>query len=569
MIQTKKKSGFTLVELMVFFVFISLVLAATAPIITKRVKHVPDKIQHGKFICEEGGRQQHYYNASQLISTQNVSKCTFKAPKKNSLFKIELIGGGAGGYDYTKWEETNKTQAAGYSLYPESGPWGSRSIDPTPQQLLTTFGGARFRFSTKTGDAESGENVSILYSGIKSPEIPIDYSKCFTPEDIWDDDVTYCEYDGYSVINASEYAETEEKLKKELVKEPYEYYDKGKLCSYSFSQYSNGTPEIDEETGEIIKDEEGNIVYKYEPTYKVTTSVVKRGAWVPKVNEDNLPYCSVWEKAAANVAARIGNLATCNTADECYNIATPERAAQFRSWVEDEVPTGKLGTFTTNEELQGTGGVGGHTAYLFLDGKIDFCNYEQHPEGCGANCANLTDRAESCVQAGEINDYLNNLFTTYYVIGTVSEAGSCDVWGYKEESKEEATNWKEKLANFKKGSIEVRGKKGFDLLYYYAIKGWGKCATNSIRATGGDGGVVGTDGESVWAYKNRNYEDTSAMVRNGRNSDGLAGAIGGPYPVNLVKAGESAPGIQIPSIAFTTTLNVRTHCVGDGCGAGA
>ena len=35
----KLKSGFTLVELMVFFIFISLLMAAATPIITKRVKN--------------------------------------------------------------------------------------------------------------------------------------------------------------------------------------------------------------------------------------------------------------------------------------------------------------------------------------------------------------------------------------------------------------------------------------------------------------------------------------------------------------------------------------------------
>ena len=47
----KIKKGFTLIELMIFFVFISLVLAAAAPLITKKVKNIPTRRPHGTFIC--------------------------------------------------------------------------------------------------------------------------------------------------------------------------------------------------------------------------------------------------------------------------------------------------------------------------------------------------------------------------------------------------------------------------------------------------------------------------------------------------------------------------------------
>ena len=55
MLNKKTKSGFTLIELMVFFIFISLIMAAATPIITKRVKNIPLKFNHGKFICYDDG----------------------------------------------------------------------------------------------------------------------------------------------------------------------------------------------------------------------------------------------------------------------------------------------------------------------------------------------------------------------------------------------------------------------------------------------------------------------------------------------------------------------------------
>ena len=83
----KLKSGFTLVELMVFFIFISLLMAAATPIITKRVKNLPIKIHHGKFVCY--GDRYEYYNATKLISSG--AGCKFTPPKRATLFKIELV----------------------------------------------------------------------------------------------------------------------------------------------------------------------------------------------------------------------------------------------------------------------------------------------------------------------------------------------------------------------------------------------------------------------------------------------------------------------------------------------
>ena len=102
----KLKSGFTLVELMVFFIFISLLMAAATPIITKRVKNLPIKIHHGKFVCY--GDRYEYYNATKLISSG--AGCKFTPPKRATLFKIELVGGGAGGYSYTQFWEDNDTR---------------------------------------------------------------------------------------------------------------------------------------------------------------------------------------------------------------------------------------------------------------------------------------------------------------------------------------------------------------------------------------------------------------------------------------------------------------------------
>ena len=569
MIKNNRKSGFTLVELMVFFVFISLVLAASAPIITKRVKHVPDKIQHGKFICDNGGRRQAYYNASQLISTQNVSKCTFKAPKKNSLFKIELVGGGAGGYDYTEWEEkTDQPSSGGFSVSPDVGPYGfnGHKIKPSAQQLIETFGNTSFRKIAHSDYAENGQDVEAYFIGIESPYIYYPTSKCFTEGVVYDNSILYCELDSsYDVINASEVEKAEEYFKdKYIAKEPYttsDYYG-NHLCGYSITPWTDGTPKTDPETGEILKDEAGNIIYEYEPTYKVRTSHVKKGKYVPKVNEDNLPLCSVWARIANNISDRIMAESRCNTADECWNIATAERAAKYNSWVAAELPEGELRSFTSSSEnkITGNGGTKGKPIYLYVDGKIDFCDYAQNPEGCGGTCGGLLDRAESCIPMdySSIKSYFSRMFQEYYRSGRSSAPGSCDGFpGYYELKNYDDTNWESKLSS-KSGNAQ--GRHGYDVMHYGAIMGYGKCATNAENATGGEGGIIGTDGDSIWLY----YKDKSPVSK-GKDASGVVGEIGGPYPV---KSTMSAVSDQFPSMIINQALNDRYYWVGTDGGAG-
>ena len=99
MLNKKTKSGFTLIELMVFFIFISLIMAAATPIITKRVKNIPLKMNHGKFICY--GNRYELYNSTTIID--KGAGCQFKPPRRAALYKIELVGAGAGGVIIISW----------------------------------------------------------------------------------------------------------------------------------------------------------------------------------------------------------------------------------------------------------------------------------------------------------------------------------------------------------------------------------------------------------------------------------------------------------------------------------
>lgn len=122
------RAGFTLVELMVFFLFISILIAASTPLITKRIKSVPSRTYHGKFLCyrdDAGTLHGDYYNAAgEVVKTTTGSgdSITFEPPKRAAVFKVEMVGAGAGGYDYTNYE--NETDARHKFTFNENGDGG-------------------------------------------------------------------------------------------------------------------------------------------------------------------------------------------------------------------------------------------------------------------------------------------------------------------------------------------------------------------------------------------------------------------------------------------------------------
>ena len=107
------KSGFSLVELMIFFLFITILLAASTPIITKRIKNVPLRAYHGKFLCyrdtNSGTLIGEYYNSTgkitKRVESNNGTTLEFIPPKRAAIYKIDMIGAGAGGYDYFEYED--------------------------------------------------------------------------------------------------------------------------------------------------------------------------------------------------------------------------------------------------------------------------------------------------------------------------------------------------------------------------------------------------------------------------------------------------------------------------------
>lgn len=181
MIRSKLKSGFTLIELMVFFIFISILLAASTPIITKRVKNLPLKVYHGKYMCyrnDAGALVEEYYNASIRVTPPTVVEaCHFNPPKKATVYKIEMIGGGAGGYEYFGGDGnervlTDEQRDCEYRI--DYGMFCINTRDhkvPDNAQLKRIFNGASFRrFSSSVGQGGRGLDIQLKFGplGIKT-----------------------------------------------------------------------------------------------------------------------------------------------------------------------------------------------------------------------------------------------------------------------------------------------------------------------------------------------------------------------------------------------------------------
>lgn len=156
--KSQKKSGFTLVELMIFFVFVSLLLAAAAPMITKRVKDLPRRFNHGMYMCyrdTDGTLTQKFYNSTRELTEESgtVTQCTFTPPKKAGLFKVELFGAGAGGYTYHHHEDSEPPKTGQYN--PDGG-YSGNAPEPTDDDIRNAYNGKTidaFVFEGNGGDA--------------------------------------------------------------------------------------------------------------------------------------------------------------------------------------------------------------------------------------------------------------------------------------------------------------------------------------------------------------------------------------------------------------------------------
>ena len=313
----KFKSGFTLVELMVFFIFISLLMAAATPIITKRVKNLPIKIHHGKFVCY--GDRYEYYNATKLISSG--AGCKFTPPKRATLYKIELVGGGAGGYQYFENPYDNiDTREGGYRL--SSGFYGHGYTKLSDGDLWDILKNADFTLYQSSGSGGSGTSVSRTYTGTTSPSL-----------------------------------------------------SRSKECFQSYYYWDTCTRTVTEKVDTGQKDENGNPIYKeekHEEEYDCQ-----------KFQRDDpngaLETCSDYDARIREAAQTISSWSNCGggsgSTSWCKTVVGPSLSGAANS-VASAVPANLI-SFGTGYTGTGYAASGGSSIGLNLDGKIDFKDYNK------------------------------------------------------------------------------------------------------------------------------------------------------------------------------------------------
>jgi len=162
-----KQKGFTLVQLMATLFILSVILAASAPMITRAYKKIPTRAIHGMYICYygNGGLTEEYFNAKTRIS-QNVvndNKCKFVPPKQVASFEVELIGGGGGGAYYASIEDKMPEEMEAKYPMRNNSMSGKYVVYPDDEIFRAVFEGAETLTCAPTGTGGKGGNITVAY----------------------------------------------------------------------------------------------------------------------------------------------------------------------------------------------------------------------------------------------------------------------------------------------------------------------------------------------------------------------------------------------------------------------
>ena len=186
MINRNLRQGFTLVQLMIMLLIISVVLAASAPMITRAHKKIPERAVHGKYYCyydNDGKLREEYYDSRRLVKGGEVSECVFKPNNRVATYTIELIGGGAGGSYYYKISEALEPKITGelktiadptntrsgtvistnksYDDKLTISPLNAKLLYPNASMLRNIFNGNTLTYCSRTGTGQKGGNLLV------------------------------------------------------------------------------------------------------------------------------------------------------------------------------------------------------------------------------------------------------------------------------------------------------------------------------------------------------------------------------------------------------------------------
>ena len=162
------KSGFSLVEVMLLLLVLSLIISASIPMITKRNLAIPQKAIHGIYLCianPDGTFYTARYNSKKVISEKkNALACDeFIPPKSAGLFNIYLYGAGAGGYNSFSVSSEEYARSANYNMGDGKLPsFGNHIYAVTDDDIGNAFRGKTVYLSAELPSAYSGGDITAL-----------------------------------------------------------------------------------------------------------------------------------------------------------------------------------------------------------------------------------------------------------------------------------------------------------------------------------------------------------------------------------------------------------------------
>lgn len=100
-IERTNKKAFTLVEAMLLLVVVSLIMASSVAVITRKHKMKPHRSVHGQYVCfydKDGNKpRQIEKSGNTIIKNELTDVCEFDIPKTASYIHVRMVGGGGAG----------------------------------------------------------------------------------------------------------------------------------------------------------------------------------------------------------------------------------------------------------------------------------------------------------------------------------------------------------------------------------------------------------------------------------------------------------------------------------------
>ena len=175
----RTKKGFSLVEVMILFTVLAVVMAASIPAMSRKVRAIPKKASHGIYRCVYEGNtlKEYLFEGSKAIYGNGGrvapgGVCSFNVPSA-SVYKVDLYSAGAGGTKYadvTSRKDDDRT--ADYDmreqLHNQRGTGGNEPMRNIEEDDLKMFEGLNIIRTTNTKDAGKGGDANIrqYFTGI-------------------------------------------------------------------------------------------------------------------------------------------------------------------------------------------------------------------------------------------------------------------------------------------------------------------------------------------------------------------------------------------------------------------